>query len=298
VTVLGEYRRDMDDATQRLEAPDAPVDEFASTLGPVRFARIGGGRPVLVLHGSGGGWDQGIDWARRRLAPDATAGFDVVSPSRFGYPGSALPTGAGVGEQAAVLVELVDHLGLDRPDVVGVSAGSVAALQLAVDRPDRVRRLVLESPLLPLSGRAPLPPVPAVRVLARAQFLLWLTTRIPAVVKLAAGAAPSRLSAADRSELAAINGTMFPLRPRREGVVFDRVVAAAHLLADGVPVEHLTAPTLVVNSAHALLAPHDDAVRFVSRLHDGRLLELDTGGHVLVGNVTTLRDAVTQFLTG
>jgi pimeloyl-ACP methyl ester carboxylesterase len=284
-------------ATDRLAAPDVLIDHVGSTQGVVRYARYGTGRPVLVLHGSGGGWDQGLDWARRRLAPDDSAGFDVVSPSRFGYPGSPLPAGAGVGDQVAVLVDLLDHLGLGRTDVVALSAGAAAALHLAADHPQRVRRLVLESPLLPLAGRAPLPPVSAVRVLARAQFLLWLTTKVPAIVRLAAGAAPPQLNAADRRELAEINATLFPLRPRRDGTIFDRAVSASHLLADRIPVSQITAPTLIINAAHARLAPHDDAVRFASRLSDARLLELDHGGHVLIGNVQRLREAITQFLT-
>ncbi|GGN44263.1 pimeloyl-ACP methyl ester carboxylesterase [Actinoplanes campanulatus] len=290
------YHDDMVAAQRRLANPPVPVADFRSTHGMIRFARFGTGRAVLVLHGSGGGWDQGVDWAQRRLTSNHTDGYDVISPSRFGYPGSPLPDGASVSDQAAALTELLDHLGVDQADVVGLSAGTVAALQLAADHPRRVRRLVLESPLLPVAGRAPLPPVPVVRVLARAQFLLWLTTKIPAVVKLAAGAPPARLAKDDLDELNAINATMFPLGPRRAGTVHDRATVARHALADRIPVSEITAPALIINAAHALLAPHDDVERFSARLRDARTLELDHGGHVLIGNVETLRQAVTGFL--
>ena len=138
-------------AGRRLMSPGVQVDDVVVAGATVRVARYGTGRPVLVLHGSGGGWDQGVDWAQRRLAPDASAGFDVVCPSRFGYPGSTLPERADVPAQAATMVGVIDALGLQRVDVVGLSAGSVAAAQLAADYPDRVRRVVLESPLVPLS---------------------------------------------------------------------------------------------------------------------------------------------------
>ncbi len=294
--LLKRYHADMVAARRRLTDPTVPVADFRSSHGTVRFARFGTGRPVLVLHGSGGGWDQGVDWARRRLTQDHDESFDVISPSRFGYAGSSLPGGASVGDQAVVLVELLDHLGVERADVVGLSAGSVTALQLAADHPGRVRHLVLESPLLPLAGRAPLPPVPAVRLLARAQFLLWLTTKVPAVVKLAAGAPPAQLPKEHADELNAINGTMFPLGPRRAGTVHDRVVVARHALADRIPTSEIISPVLIINAAHALLAPHDDLERFSARLRDARTLELDHGGHVLIGNVETLRRAVTAFL--
>ncbi|MBB2940668.1 pimeloyl-ACP methyl ester carboxylesterase [Actinoplanes lutulentus] len=286
------YHDDMVTAYRRLANPIVPVADFPSSQGAVRFARFGAGRPVLVLHGSGGGWDQGVDWAQRRLGPD----HDVISPSRFGYPGSGLPGQASVAGQAAVLVELLDHLGVERADVVGLSAGSVPALQLAADHPGRVRRLVVESPLLPLTGRAPLPPIPAVRALSRAQFLLWLTTKVPAVVKLAAGAPPAKLPKEHRDELDAINATMFPLAPRRAGTVHDRVVVAPHALADRIDVAGIGCPVLIINAAHALLAPHDDLVRFAARLRDARTLELESGGHVLIGNVAALRQAIAGFL--
>lgn len=293
---LASYRAEMAAAAERLARPAVDVHEVMTDGGVVQFARYGSGQPVLVLHGSGGGWDQGVDWARRRLAADAAPGFDVIGPARFGYLGSSLPQDADVRAQSSALITLLDHLCVERADVVGVSAGSVAALQLAADHPDRVRRLVLESPLLPRSGRAPLPPLPVARALSRAQFAIWLTTRMPPTVTLAAGAPRRELSAADREELDAINATMFPLRPRRGGMIFDRAVSAPHVLADRIPVERITAPVLVVNAAHALLAPHDDAVRFVSRLSDAELLEPDHGGHVLIGNVQRLRDAVSGFL--
>lgn len=221
------YRQEMAAAADRLARPTVDVRDVATTRGVVRCARYGSGRPVLFVHGSGGGWDQGV----------------------------------------------------------------------AADHPDRVRRLVLESPLIPVAGRAAIPPLPMVRLLARAQRVLWLTTRLPPVVRVSAGAPPGGLSGADRAELAAINGTMFPLEPRRTGMLLDRTVTAPYVLADRIPVEHVSAPTLVINAAHAVLAPHGDMVRFVNRLPDAELVEPERGGHVLVGNVAPLRDAVRGFLT-
>lgn len=294
------YRTEMRAAERRLAQPEVPVADVRTPRGLVRYARFGSGPPVLVLHGSGGGWDQGVDWARRRLGTEAsdTPRCDVISPSRFGYPGSQLPDGATVAVQADVLVALLDQLGLDAVAVVALSAGSVTALRLAADHPDRVRRLVLESPVLPLAGRAPLPPVAAVRVLSHAQYLLWLTTRLPALVRLAAGVPASELDDAARDELAAINETTFPLRPRMRGTLFDRAIGVEEVLRDRIPVERISAPTLVVNAAHSVLAPHEDAARFVARLANGRLVELDHGGHVLVGNVARLRALLGEFLTG
>jgi hypothetical protein len=53
---------------------------------------------------------------------------------------------------------------------------------------------------------------------------------------------------------------------------------------------------LGVNTADALLAPHEDAEAFVARLPDARLVELDAGGHVLIGQSSRVREEVDTFL--
>ncbi|MFC3687582.1 alpha/beta fold hydrolase [Aquipuribacter hungaricus] len=286
------YRRDAAAAARRLAHPDVPLHDLDIAGTTVRWARYGQGPPVLVLHGSGGGWDQGVDWARRRLGP----GHDVLAVSRAGYPGSGVPADPSTRGQSAVLAGLLDALGLDRVDVVALSAGSATALRFAGEHPERVRSLLLESPLLPTAGRAPLPPVALVRLLARAEPLVWAMTASPALVGLAAGARPRDLDPAARAELAAVNDTLLPLAPRARGLVLD-AVQARELLAGDVPVDRVVAPTLVLNAAAAVLAPHADAAAFAARLPRGRLVEPEGGGHVLVGHVEELRALVAGHLS-
>jgi pimeloyl-ACP methyl ester carboxylesterase len=45
--------------------------------------------------------------------------------------------------QADAFVQLLDHLGIDKVVVVGISAGAWSSLQFAVRHPDRCRALVL-----------------------------------------------------------------------------------------------------------------------------------------------------------
>lgn len=45
-----------------------------------------------------------------------------------------------------------------------------------------------------------------------------------------------------------------------------------------------------------LLTPHDAAAAFVARLRDARLVDVPTGGHVLVGSVEPLRRLLDDFL--
>jgi pimeloyl-ACP methyl ester carboxylesterase len=286
------YRAAAAAAEDKLARPPVPVHRATTSWGDVEYARYGSGPAVLVVHGSGGGWDQGVDWAQRRLSP----GRDVLAVSRFGYLGSSLPDGGTTTLQADAFAAVLDHAGVDRADVVGLSAGSVTAVRFAAEHPERVRSLLLESPVLPTRRSRVLPPVAAVRVLLKSERLLWRLTHSPLLVGLAAGTRWRDLPEQDRQELAAVNDTMFPLAPRRVGTLFDRLVAAPEVLEDRLPVESVTCPTLVVNARAAVLATPAEARAFVDRLPQGRLVEVETGGHVLIGNVEYLQSVVGNFL--
>ena len=65
-------------------------------LRSIGVCRVGDGYPVLVIHGTMGGYDQGLLVAK----PVIDAGFQVISVSRFGYLGSPLPGNATVDMQA------------------------------------------------------------------------------------------------------------------------------------------------------------------------------------------------------
>lgn len=285
-------RRDLAAARRRLTEPSVPVHRLDVPWGRIEYARYGTGPTVLVLHGSGGGWDQSVTWANSRLADDR----DVVAVSRFGYLGSTVPAEATTSMQADAYATLLDALEVDRADVVTLSAGSMSGIRFAGEHPDRVRRLVLESPMLPTRKPVRLPPAGTYRLFAAAEPLLWLLTQSPALTRLAAGVPARDLDAAARAELAEINATAFPLAPRLAGMVFDRAVAVPELYQDDLPVELITAPTLVVNAADATLTPHDDAETFARRMNEGQLLDVATGGHVLIGNVDYLRGVLTDFL--
>ncbi|MFW5836375.1 MAG: alpha/beta fold hydrolase [Desulfovibrionaceae bacterium] len=118
-----------------LERPSKMADTAA---GPVEYADAGEGSPVLCVHGGPGGYDQGLlvgEVFRKN-------GFRVIAPSRPGYLGTPLATGADLPGQADALAALLDKLGLDRVSVVGVSAAGGAVYELAGRHPDRVSALI------------------------------------------------------------------------------------------------------------------------------------------------------------
>ena len=102
--------------------------------GVVEFAEGGAGPPVLVVHGSGGGFDQGCLIAEAVLGD----GWHWIAPSRMGYLRSSLPDGATFDDQARAYAELLDHLGIARVAVVAMSHGGPSALLFALLYPARV----------------------------------------------------------------------------------------------------------------------------------------------------------------
>ena len=145
------YRRDLNSARARLDTLDRRV--ISTEFGTLEYAEHGAGDPVLVSHGIFHGCDGGLFSTR-----DVVVDRRVVSPSRFGYLGSTLPAGATGADQADAFVVLLDHLQIDKIDVIGISAGTGAAVQLALRHPDRVEHLVIISGNWPGSPTATAPP--------------------------------------------------------------------------------------------------------------------------------------------
>ncbi len=128
------------------------MPEIADTpLGPIEFETRGSGRPVLVVHGSPGGWDQAAAMAQFLPADE----FRAVLPSRPGYLGTPLEGRETIDAQADLHAALLDHLGIERTGVLCWSGGGPSSYRLAVRHPARVGAIVaLAAVSLPLDAPA------------------------------------------------------------------------------------------------------------------------------------------------
>ena len=111
------------------------------------LAEAGSGTPVLLLHGGGPG-ATGLASFSRNVDDLVEAGFRVLIPDLPGYGRSTkgLDQSDPFGDLALSVRGLLDALDLERAHLVGNSYGGGAALRLALDRPDRVDRMVLMGP--------------------------------------------------------------------------------------------------------------------------------------------------------
>ncbi|BDG08896.1 alpha/beta fold hydrolase [Anaeromyxobacter paludicola] len=123
-----------------------PASPHAPAARPARIAyrSVGEGPPVLFLHGGWGAGAYPLDGALEALAPS----FRVIVPDRTGFGGSTPTPGLVDGFHRAAAGEtalLLDALELPEVAVWGHSDGAVIAAWLAIDRPERVRAVVLEA---------------------------------------------------------------------------------------------------------------------------------------------------------
>ncbi|MFC9433185.1 alpha/beta fold hydrolase [Nocardia sp. NPDC057030] len=125
-------------------------------LGDVRIAyrdsgaTAGSGVPVVLVHGMGG---DGHTWDRfaRELVQ---AGRRVIIPDLRGHGRSAHTESYRFDEFGADVRKLCESLELAEVDLVGHSLGGYAVSCVAQERPELVRRLVIEECPLPLQSGA------------------------------------------------------------------------------------------------------------------------------------------------
>jgi pimeloyl-ACP methyl ester carboxylesterase len=105
------------------------------------FAReTGDGPPVLLINGLGahsGMWST----LEQTLEGFRLVEFDLPGAGQSDVPWKPI----SIKRLAALSVQVMDHFGLEQPDVLGYSMGGIVCQQLAADAPERVRRVVLVS---------------------------------------------------------------------------------------------------------------------------------------------------------
>ena len=105
------------------------------------FETHGAGRPLILLHGGLGSGEM-----FGPILPALAERHQVIAPDLQGHGRTAdIDRPIDIRLMADDIAALIEHLGLDEPDVVGYSLGGGVALQTAIKYPAMVRRLVVAS---------------------------------------------------------------------------------------------------------------------------------------------------------
>lgn len=274
---------------------------IATRCGPIEYQEAGTGVPLLAVHGSGGGYDQGMAFAGAL----AHRGIRVIAMSRFGYLRTPMPADASAAAQADAHVCLLDALGIGQAGVLGGSAGAPSALQMAIRHPGRVSALVL---LVPLAYKPPAladsaPPLPpwvenSMMRLIGSDFLFWSALRIARdpLIKVVLATPPRLLANANRHERTRLNAMLdniLPVSARAKGLAHD-TAAGKHLAPSSL--ESIRAPTLIISSRDDLYGTYASAQYTANAIAGARFIGFDEGGHTWIGHNDEVMSEIEKLL--
>jgi pimeloyl-ACP methyl ester carboxylesterase len=116
--------------------------EYADVNGlHLYFERHGAGRPLVVLHGGLGSGEM-----FGPILPILSANHEVILPDLQGHGRTAdIDRPIEAGHMADDIAALIEHLGLQQPDLIGYSLGGGVAMHLAFRYPEKIRKLVAVS---------------------------------------------------------------------------------------------------------------------------------------------------------
>jgi pimeloyl-ACP methyl ester carboxylesterase len=287
--VYWRYRHDMSRAYQRIATGGVTIE---TARGPIQYTESGEGPPVLIVHGSGGGYDHGALFAGL-----IGGGYRWIAPSRFGFLGSPVPEGAESALQADAYAGLLDALGIERVGVVAVSMGGPSALLFAIRHPQRTTSLVLVS-----AASHALPPRPpvvaAIFNVFLHDFVYWSMVRTSRRGLLATLGVPlevqRQLTPREEAKLQDFLQLIEPMAARRAGQLLEQHMSEYH----APEIQAIQAPTLVVHARDDTLVPFEHGSFAAGQIASSELLPMEVGGHLalMLGRNTEARVRIRGFL--
>ena len=244
---------------------------------------------MLVVHGAGGGYDQGLI-----LAQFVGDDFRRIAISRFGFLRTPLSINASPIAMADAYADLLDELNISKVAVLGMSRGGPSSIQFALRHPDRCSALVM------LSAISYTPPESFIQkiifnVLFESDFVYWLiTTKLESQLISIFGVPKEtqvKLTTAEKGWASKFLQSMHPISLRKAGIYNDREYSVHDY-----PLECITVPTLVIHAEDDCLVSFTQGQYTAQNIPGARLIKLQSGGHLLMGQHEKVRSEVEEFL--
>jgi pimeloyl-ACP methyl ester carboxylesterase len=259
-----------------------PPSQIAQTsYGNIEYALQCEGAAVIISHGTGGGYDQGLALAR------LLDGFQGIAISRAGYLRTPSTSGHTPAAMADTYAALLDSLHIDKAAILGLSAGGMSAAHFALQHGDRCSALILADAITKA------PPDASVKVVQRVNSLpdglAWFITRLAVHVAL-----PLVVRDAETRTLMCVFFENNPISERRAGVENDLVNIHA---MDNFPWHEISVPTLLIHGEKDNLIPLAYSQDVAHRTYQAELITIKGGGHeCLVSHQREVRPLLNAFL--
>jgi pimeloyl-ACP methyl ester carboxylesterase len=291
VLVYARFRRDMRAASERVAKGGHIIE---TECGPIEYGTAGNGPPVLVIHGAGGGYDQGLLIGSQMFGED----YKLIAPSRFGYLNSPIPEDSSLEAQADAYACLLDALDIERVIVVAFSAGGPSGLHFARRYPERTASLIMRSAISyidPSSAEDREREASINRVIG-SDFVYWLgTTFARSFVLDLLGVSREfqpDLAPTDMAQADQVLEAMLPMSQRLDGILLDQ----GREMPKDFPLELIKAPTLVMHAQDDSLIDYSNGQHTAARIAGAEFMTLRDGGHFLLGHYDEIRARIVTFL--
>lgn len=275
------YRKDMKLLTKNIGLNSL---KFETSLGTIEYSIEGEGEPILVIHGAGGGYDQGLLLAKTFTDNEAK----MIAISRPGFLGTPLTQSNKETKSHSVMYkDLIDELGLKSVHVLAFSDGGPSAIQFAISYPEMCKTLTL------VACKSKTPPEETVIQslifgnIFKADYLFWWMVNHQEKALLESfGVTDNVQKTMDKSEIELIKKfleLMQPMKLRVEGIYNERE-QLKELNPKMYDLSKILSKTLIIHAQDDTLQQYDYALHSAKHIPNSTLISYETGGHMLIGH--------------
>jgi 3-oxoadipate enol-lactonase len=258
------------------------------TVGDIKiyYQVQGQGEPLLMVMGLGG---HSLDWGE--IVPQRLAdGYKLILFDNRGSGRSDQPGPCTIEQMARDTVGLMDALSIDRANVLGGSMGGMIALQVALDHPERVNKLVLGA--TSAGGKSRVFPPPEIQKyfyprqdLSAHDYLLW--TAAVCYPQEFIDAHPDTVEQKIQANLA-YPGTLASYMAQLEAFMAFDVDERLNTIQ---------APTMIIIGNQDVLTPPPNSSLMAGRIPGAQMSEIDGAGHIFwISHPEETVTIVTKFL--
>ena len=264
---------------------------FYSKHGSIEYCDEGNGLPALLIHGAGGGFDQGLFLGRMTLGK----GYRFISVSRFGYLRSPFPENTSAEDQAVIYKALLDYLEVEKVILVACSAGGPSALQFAFDYPECSSALVLVSAVTKYMGDDIPISTKIINCLQKYDFTYWVASKFFRLTFLdMIGVSRSAYKSFNVGEKAVIKemlDIMHPMSKRLSGGLHEAKIYPI----SAEQMKEIVVPTLILHAKDDKLVNFEHALNAHDNINKSIIIAYDTSGHSLISK-NDITEHIKRFL--